>query len=107
MRNCNTILTEKLQKYQYYHQVKLIASGKEILPSVQSRIIEQANFTYSSFGKAFEKQIKTIEDCLIKQGEALKALKPEENKEPESTEGIFPKDTRTNEIKTEIYEIKK
>ena len=27
--------------------------------------------------------------------------------EPESTEWIFPKDRRTNEIKNEIYEIKK
>ena len=30
---------------------------KEILPSDQSRIIEQAKFTYSPLGKAFEKQI--------------------------------------------------
>ena len=37
----------------------------------------------------------------MKQIESLKALKPESN------EGIFPKDTRTDEIKNEIYEIKK
>ena len=24
IKNCNMILTEKLQKYQHYHQVKLI-----------------------------------------------------------------------------------
>ena len=35
---------------------------KEILSSDQSRTIEQAKFTYPSFGKAFEKQIKIIED---------------------------------------------
>ena len=33
-----------------------------MLSSDQSRIIEQAKFTYSSLGKAFEKQIKTNED---------------------------------------------
>ena len=40
--------------------------------------------------------------------EALKALKPEENKEDiKSIEGIFPKYMRVNEIKNEIDEIKK
>ena len=39
-------------------------TGEEILPSDQSRIIEQARFTYSPLGKAFEKKnkIKTIEE---------------------------------------------
>ena len=37
-------------------------TGKEILPPDQSRIIEQAKFKYSSLGKAFEEQIKTIEE---------------------------------------------
>ena len=32
-----------------------------MLLSDQSRIIEQAKFTYSPLGKAFEKQIKAIE----------------------------------------------
>ena len=35
---------------------------KEILPHNQTRIIEQAKFTYSPLGKAFEKQIKTVEE---------------------------------------------
>ena len=38
-----------------------------ILPSNQQQIIEQAKFTYSPLGKAFEKQIKTIEDQREKQ----------------------------------------
>ena len=54
-----------------------------------------------------KKKIKTTEDQRIKQVEALKALKPVENKELVITEGIFPKDMRTIEIKNEIYEIKK
>ena len=38
----------KIDKYDYL-------TGKEILQSNQSRIIEQAKFTYSPLGKAFEK----------------------------------------------------
>ena len=45
----------KIHKYEYL-------TGKDILPSNQQQIIEQARFTYSSIGKAFEKRIKTIED---------------------------------------------
>ena len=37
-------------------------TGEDILPMNQQQIIEQAKFTYSPLGKAFEKQIKTIED---------------------------------------------
>ena len=43
-----------------------------MLPSNQQQIIEQAKFTYSPLGKAFEKQIKTIEDQGKTQFEALK-----------------------------------
>ena len=45
----------KIHKYEYL-------TGKDILPSNQQQIIEQAKFTYSPLGKAFDKQIKTIED---------------------------------------------
>ena len=41
-------------------------------------MIEQTNFTYSALGKAFEKQIKTIEHQGKKQVDALKDLKPKE-----------------------------
>ena len=37
-------------------------TGEETLPSNQRQIIEQAKFTYSPLGKAFEKQTKTIKD---------------------------------------------
>ena len=46
------------------------------MPSNQQQIIEQAKFTFSPLEKAFEKQIKTIEDQGEKQVEALKNLKP-------------------------------
>ena len=45
----------KTGKYEYL-------TGEEILPSNQQQIIEQAKFTYSPLVKAFEKQIKAIED---------------------------------------------
>ena len=61
------------------------------MPSDQRRIIEQAKFKYSPLGKAFEKQIKTIEDQGIKQVEVLKTLKSDENQDLESIERIFPK----------------
>ena len=35
-------------------------TGKEILPHDQRRVIEQAKFTYSPLGKAFEKQVKQL-----------------------------------------------
>ena len=50
----------KFNKYEYL-------TGEEILPSNKQQIIEQAKFTYSPLGKAFEKQIKTIEDQGEKQ----------------------------------------
>ena len=46
-------------------------TGEEIVPSDQSRIIEQVSFTYSPLGQAFEKQIKTIEKQGKKQIEGL------------------------------------
>ena len=45
----------KIDKYQY-------PTDEDKLHSDQSIIIEQAKFTYSPFGKAFEIQIKIIED---------------------------------------------
>ena len=41
----------KIHKYEYL-------TGEDILPSNQQQIIEQARFTYSPLGKAFEKQRK-------------------------------------------------
>ena len=45
-------------------------TGEEILPSNQRQIIEQAKFTYSPLGEAFEKQTKPIKDQVIKQVKA-------------------------------------
>ena len=64
----------KIDKYEYL-------TGEEMLPFNQQQIIEQAKFTYPPLGKAFEKQMKTIEDQRQIQVEALKGLKPKEQKQ--------------------------
>ena len=56
----STSSSGKIDKYEYL-------TGEEILPSDQSRTIEQAKFIYSPLGKAFQKQIKTTEDLKIKE----------------------------------------
>ena len=61
----------KIRKYEYL-------TGEDILPSYQQQIIGHAKFTYSPLGKAFQKQIKKIEDQGEKQIDALKDLKPKE-----------------------------
>ena len=60
----STLSSGKIDKYEYL-------TGEEILPSNQQQIIEQAKFTYSPLGKAFEKQIKTIEDQEHKRIKAI------------------------------------
>ena len=51
----SALSSEKIDKFEYL-------TGRKILPSNQQQMIEQAKFTYSPLGNAFEKQIKTIED---------------------------------------------
>ena len=92
--------SRKIDKYE-------CLTGEEILTFDQSRIIEQAKFSYSPFRKAFEKQIKTNEDQGIKQVETLKGLKMGENQELESVGGLFPKKMRKYDIENELDRIKK
>ena len=54
----------KFNKYEYL-------TGEDILPSNQQHIVKQARLTYSPLGKAFEKQIKTIEHQREKQIKAI------------------------------------
>ena len=49
------MLSGKIHKQEYH-------TGQEMLPSNQKQITEQAKFTYSPLGKAFEKQVERIED---------------------------------------------
>ena len=63
----------EIHKYEYL-------TGEDVLPSNQQQITGQTKFTYSPLGKAFEKQIKTIEDQGQKQIDALENLK-DQNKQ--------------------------
>ena len=51
----SALSSRKIHKYEYL-------TSEKILPSNQQQIIEQAKFAYTPLGKAFEKQIKTIEN---------------------------------------------
>ena len=94
----------KLHKYDYL-------TGEDILPSNQQQIIEQTKFTYSPLGKAFDKQIKTIEDQGKKQADALNTLKSD-NKitvkkytyDPNDTLFIFKQKERFNKLVDERLE---
>ena len=103
MKNYNMILKErqlksgKIHKYEYF-------TSEDILPSTSNKIIEHAKFTYSPLGKAFEKQIKTIEDQREKQVKALNTLKSDNKL---TIEDLIPKSVFTNdEAKEELNKIK-
>ena len=51
----STLSSGKINKCEYL-------TGNKILPSNQQQMIKQAKFTYSLLGKAFEKQLKIVED---------------------------------------------
>ena len=51
----SALSSSEIDKYEYL-------TGEEISLPDRSRIIEQANFLYFPHRKAFEKQIKTIEE---------------------------------------------
>ena len=85
------ILTEKLQKYQPYHQAKLIRSNTlqikkyYLLIKKKQKKTEQAKLFYSPLGKAFKKQ--TGKDVIT-----IKSLKPSFDKtnELKQSENAFP-----------------
>ena len=89
----STLSSGKIDKYEYL-------TGEEILSSNQQQIIEQAKFTYSPLGKAFEKQIKTIEDQGEKQ---IKAIR--NNTKEVAIKNIIPENILNDEAKKEIDKI--
>ena len=89
----------KIHKYEYL-------TGEDILPSNQQQIIKQTKFTYSPLGKAFDKQIKTIEDQGKKQVDALNTLKSD-NKLEIKDKDIIPESSFANdESRKELNKIK-
>ena len=93
----SALSSDKIDKYEYL-------TGEEILPSNQQQIIEQAKFTYSPLGKAFQKQTKTIEDQGKKQVDALQSLKPPDKQLP-SIRDFISKERLNSEIVNEIERI--
>ena len=87
----SALSSAKLHKYEYL-------TGEDIIPSNQQQIIEQKKFTYSPLGKAFDKQIKTIEDQRKKQVDALEILKS-----IEGSKAIKYDDDESLEQKQETY----
>ena len=87
----------KIHNYEYL-------TGDDILPSNQQQIIEQARFNFSPLKKAFEKQIKTIEDQVKKQVEALSTQKSNNQL---TIKDVIPKNALNNdEAKKELDKIK-
>ena len=76
----STLSTGKIHKYEYLTD--------------QKQIIEQAKSTYSPLGKAFEKQIKTIEDQEQKQVQAVNTLKSNNHL---TIEDVIPKIALNND----------
>ena len=83
----------KLHKYEYL-------TSEDILPSNQQQITEQTKFADSPLGKAFDKQIKTIDDQGKEQVDALNTLKPSDKDIiPESTFAYEESRKELNKIK--------
>ena len=87
----------KIHKYEYL-------TGEDILPSNQQQIIEQARFTNSPLGKAFEEQTKTIKDQGQKQVEALNTLKSNNQL---TIKDVIPKNDEAKRELDKIKEIEK
>ena len=88
----------KTDNYEYL-------TGEKILPSNQQQIIQQAKFTYSPLGKAFEKQTKAIEGQGEKQIKAIQYYKKLLTNTQELTiKNIIPENILNDEAKKEIEE---
>ena len=92
----SALSSEKMDKYKYL-------TGEEILPSDQSKVIKQAKFTYSAWGKALEKQAKTIEDEGNKQ---IKAI-ADHRKQLVESDALIKKDLKIDRDSIPLEEQKK
>ena len=87
----SALSSSKIHKHEYL-------TGEVILPPNQQQLSEQANFTYSSLGKAFEKQIKTIEEHE-KTSRGFKGFKTKR-----TTKSIADQSDNSPSISKEIYD---
>ena len=104
MKNCNAVLTEKQQKHQHYHQVKLINTNilqmKKHYLLDQSGMIEFAKSANSPLGEALEKQSKKQLDALNSSNLSNKI------DELKQIECIFPKNQLVKLIIVKFIKIK-
>ena len=96
----STLSSRKLHKYEYL-------TGEDTLPSNQQQIIDQTKFTYSPLRKAFEKQIKTIEDQGEKQINAFKVLEPKAIESGSNNKPIISKEIYDKILEERMDEILK
>ena len=104
------ILTEeKHQKYQQFHQEKLINMNILWVKKycLQGEIIEQTKFAFSPLPKVFEKQAKMIEDQGEKQIKALESRVEETflDTVQKSSAALFLKDFLNEEATYELNKI--
>ena len=100
----NMILTEKQQKYRDWHQVKNeFYTGKEILPSDQSRLTQLSSFTCYPLRKHLKNR-KTIEEQGKKQVETLELLKSDIQNF--TIKDVIPENIVTEEAKHELNKTK-
>ena len=89
----------KISKYEYL-------TGEEILSSNQQQIFEQAKFTYSPLGEAFENQTKAIQDQRKKQIRAIQDDKKQlANTQELTIKNTIPKDILSDEAKRDMNKI--
>ena len=93
----SALTSKNFQEYEYL-------TCEDILPSNQQQIIEQEKLTYCPVGKAFETQIKTIEDQCKKQVNDLENFRSK--KQTKSIGEIFPEDYYSVKIENELNKIK-
>ena len=91
------LLSGKIHKYDYL-------TGEEIIPSDQSRIIEQAKFIYCPLDKAFKKQIKSNWRTRKKPSWSFKSFKT--NCHKLTIKDAIPENTLSEEVKNELNKIK-
>ena len=105
MKNNNIILTEKQKIYRHYHKAKLI--NKNILQVKKyCRLIKvelqnklQAKLNFSPLEKAFQKQVKTIEN----QGEQQIKATEEHGKQAAECNAFVGKDSLPSSKQKEIF----
>ena len=97
MKNCNTTFIEKQQKYQHYHQTKLI--NMNILQAKKYYLLIKVEQVYIfSSCKSIRKTNKNNWGTRKKQVETLQILKRAEQQKLKSIKDVFLKGQQNNYI---------